>query len=323
MTQAITNNKDVSLPLAVWILGDDYDHVNDPSYISVTTLMKPLRQIILDRREKPQGVAPDVSDFIAASLGSSLHAAIEKAWTGQGYRKALRQMGYPQKVIDAIKVNPEPGTLTPNDIPVYLENRVIKTINGWKVGGKYDLVMDGLLMDNKSTGTYSWTSGSRDDDYCLQGSIYRYLNQDKITEDVIRINFIFTDWQKFKAKQSLDYPQNRLQYKDIPLMSVKETENWIVRKLAMIDKYMNTPEEEIPECTNEELWMSEPVHKYYADPNKTARSTKNFTDLNEANIFMASKGGKGIVITIEGKPKRCGYCNAFDLCTQKDKYEHD
>jgi len=35
---------------------------------------------------------------------------------------------------------------------------------------------------------------------------------------------------------------------------------------------------------------------------------------------MAEKGGKGIIITVEGKPKRCEYCDAFAVCTQKDKY---
>lgn len=318
----VTNLMDVSLPLAVWLLQDDYDYNDDPSYISVTTLMKPLRQIILGMREKPQGVKPDVSDFIATQLGSTMHAAIERAWTGTNFRKALRLLGYPDDIIDHIKVNPDPNTLGPQDIPVYMELRTVKSIGGWKIGGKFDLVMDGLLQDNKSTSTYAWTSGSRDEDYCLQGSIYRLLNQDKIKEDVIRINYIFTDWQKFKARQDPLYPQNRLQWKDYPLMTVQETQNWIERKLKLIDQYMHAPEHEIPECTDEELWKGETVHKYYADPNKTARATKNFTVLSEAEAFKAGKG-KGIVITVEGKVKRCGYCSSFDICSQKDRYDHD
>lgn len=317
----ITNHTDISLPLAVWLLQDDYDHNNDPSYISVTTLMKPLRQIVLGMREKPQGIKPDVSDFIASQLGSSLHTAIETAWKSGGYRKALRLLGYPPDIIDSIKVNPD-GPVKGDEIPIYLEQRTVKTINGWKVGGKFDLVMQGLLQDYKSTSTYAWTSGGKDDDYCLQGSIYRYLNQYKITESVIRINFIFTDWQKFKARQNPEYPQSRLAYKDVPLMGIQETENWIKRKLALIDKYRHADEADIPECTDEELWKGENQYKYYADPNKTARSTKNFTIKEEADAFMKEKG-KGIVVTVEGKPKRCAYCSSFDLCSQKDRYEHD
>lgn len=38
---------------------------------------------------------------------------------------------------------------------------------------------------------------------------------------------------------------------------------------------MNKPDEEIPECTDEELWRSPTKYKYYSDPNKTSgRSTK-------------------------------------------------
>ena len=73
--------------------------------------------------------------------------------------------------------------------------------------------------------------------------------------------------------------------------------------------------------TEEELWMGKTTHRYYADPTKTTgKSTKNFSDMTEAVQFQASKGGKGIIISEIGKPKRCEYCNAFPVCTQKDKW---
>lgn len=47
----ITNNTGVSLAMAVWLVNDDYDYQKaKPNYISVTTLLKPLRQIVLPRR---------------------------------------------------------------------------------------------------------------------------------------------------------------------------------------------------------------------------------------------------------------------------------
>ena len=190
------------------------------------------------------------------------------------------------------------------------------------VGAKFEMVMEGIVMDNKSTSAYTWLYGGKDEDYRLQGSLYRWLNQDKITEDFIRINFIFTDWSAGDARSNPKYPQKRVQHKDIPLLSIAETEAWVRWKLGLIQKYSGTPEAQLPECTEEELWRSAPKFKYYSDPTKTAgKSTKNFDTLNDANKYwIVDKGGKGIVITVPGEVKRCGYCNGYDACTQKDRY---
>lgn len=318
---AITNVTDISLPLAVWVLNDDYDYNTEENYISVTSLMKPLRQIILGAREKTQQVKPDVADFIATSLGSSLHASIERAWSPGRFEKPLRLLGYPESVISSIRINPkveEEGT-----IPIYMEQRVVREIMGYKVGGKFDLIADGILMDNKSTSTYAWTAANRDDDYCLQGSIYRWLNSEKVKSDYIRINFIFTDWQSFRAKADPNYPQSRLAYKDIPLMSLEDTEIWVRNKLQQLKKYWNAPEKDIPECTDAELWKSPDSYRYYADPTKTSgRSTKNFNSKYEADMHKMA-AGKGVVIVKPGTVKRCSYCSAFEICSQQLRYSHD
>ena len=323
----ITNNYNISLSLAVWLLHDEYDYVNEPNYISVTTLMKPLRHIILPRRIPRELVETDVSDFIARALGHSLHDSIEKSWV-KGYKRSLALLGYPEKVIERVLINPTPEELasTPNAIPIYLEQRAKKTVevNGktWTVGGKFDMVAEGIVHDNKSTSAYTWVYGGRDEEHQQQGSLYRWLNPDKITEDFIRINYIFTDWQKAQAKQNPNYPQKRVESKDIMLLSEAEIQRWVEWKLQLVMKYWDAPERDIPNCTDEELWMSDPKFKYYADPAKTSgRSTKNFDSLLEANAFKAEKGNKGIIITVPGEPKRCDYCDAFPLCTQKDKYQ--
>ncbi len=323
----ITNNFNISLSLAVWLVHDEYDYVNEPNYISVTTLMKPLRHIILPRRVPRELVETDVSDFIARALGHSLHDSIEKSWV-KGYKRSLALLGYPEKVIERVRINPTPEELasTPNAIPIYLEQRAKKTItvNGktWTVGGKFDMVAEGIVHDNKSTSAYTWVYGGRDEEHQQQGSLYRWLNPDKITEDFIRINYIFTDWQKAQARQNPNYPQKRVESKDIVLLSEAEVQRWVEWKLQLVMKYWDAPERDIPNCTDEELWMSDPKFKYYADPaNTSGRSTKNFDSLLEANAFKAEKGNKGIIITVPGEPKRCDYCDAFPLCTQKDKYQ--
>lgn len=319
----ITNTGDISLAMAVWLLHNEYDYVDKKNYISATGLMKPIRQIILPSRVPPEARTSDVEDFIPRALGHSLHDSIEKSWV-KGYERSLKLLGYPESVIKRVLINPTDEELqaADNPIPIYLEQRSFKEFKGYTIGGKFDFVAEGIVQDFKSTTAYSWVYGGKDEDYRLQGSLYRWLNTDKITEDFMRINFIFTDWQKAQASQNPKYPPKRLMYKDIALMSLKETEAWISNKISLIEKYRDAPEEQIPECTDEELWRSDPQYKYYADPNKTSgRSTKNFTDLAEARKFMANeKGGKGVVITVPGEVKRCSYCDAFPICSQKDAY---
>jgi hypothetical protein len=321
----ITNNSDISLALAVWLLHDEYDYVSMPNYISATALMKPLRHIVLAPRVDASTQPADVADFIARALGHSLHDSVEKAWN-RGYTRSLKLLGYPDSLIERIQINPTDEQVRGSNsiIPVYLEQRMFREYAGFTIGGKFDMVTEGMIQDAKSTSAFTWLYGGKDDDYRLQMSLYRWLDAaqplPKITEDVGRINFIFTDWQKSAARSNPKYPQQRVEHKEIVLSSLEETEEWVRRKLALIVKHRNTPEHLLPECTDDELWRSDPVYKYYADPSKTAgRSTRNFDTAGEASAFKAEKG-KGVVITVPGEPKRCSYCEAFSVCTQKDRY---
>lgn len=333
----ITNNSGISLPLAVWLLHDTYDYIDKPNYISVTTLMKPLRQIIIPKRIPPEQVQTDVEDYIARSLGHAIHDSMEQAWK-DGYERSMRLMGYPDDVIAKIRINPSDEEIVArratgqDTIPVYLEQREFRevTVNGvtYVIGGKYDMVADGLVNDTKSTSVWGWVKGTKDEDHALQMSFYRWLDagreNPRITEDYGKINYVFTDWSKAMSKTTPNYPAKRVETKDITLYTLEQMDTWIHNKLSLVQQYQDTPEAELPECTDEELWRSAPVHKYFSDPTKVnvpgARATKNFDDLMEARKFQAEKGGKGTIVTIPGEVKACGYCPAFDGCTQKDRY---
>lgn len=330
-----TNNSNIPLAMAVWLMHDEYDYVKKEGYISATALMKPLRHIILGKRNK--NAAPqDIEGKIPSALGHSLHDSIEKAWVNGNHVTNMKKLGYPDSIIARILVNPSKedldkfnGFAKPGEeaVAVYLEQRATRTVivNGvtYLVGGKFDMVADGIVMDNKSTTAYTWVYGGKDDDYQLQLSIYRWLNPDKVVADFGRINFIFTDWQRASARQNPKYPQSRLEYKDIPLMSDKETDNWVTEKLKLIQVHQDTPEAELPECTDAELWIGDPEFKFFLKEEtykNGGKCTKNCSTMAEAKEYQASKGGRGVIVTIVGKPKRCGYCPGFEVCTQKDKY---
>lgn len=316
-----TNLFGIDLSLAVWLLADSYDFIPGDRSISATSLLRPTKQTILGYRvDQTQADIPDLSDRISLRLGHAIHDSVEQAWKTD-MRRSMILMGIPKKTIDRIKINPEPDTLVTGDIPVYIEKRGTRSILGWTVSGKMDMSINGKLKDIKSTSVYTYLLGRKDSDYILQGSIYKWIHPDKVTADDIDIQFVFTDWNKMMSRTTPDYPEKRLISYSLPLMAEKETERFIKDKINEIVHFMDADQDQIPRCTDEELWRSKPTWKYYSDPSKTdGRSTKNFDNAAEANAMLAEKG-KGVVKYVPGEVKACLYCRAFSVCNQRKEYE--
>lgn len=307
-----TNTSNIALPLAVFLATDNYDH--DEKVISATTLIKPVRQIILSQRLSAQDSLTDISQLVSSRMGSAIHTAIEQAWLNP--TDALYSLGYKENIVKRIKVNPE--SVSPQDIAVYMEKRSQKQVLGYTISGKFDFVAEGKVQDFKSTSVWTYLNQTNADKYALQGSIYRWLNQDIITNDVMTIHYIFTDFNIAESKRNKDYPQSRLLSQEYPLMSVEQTNQWVRNKVKLIDMYKDAQEADLPLCSDEDLWRKPDVYKYYKDPNKLSRSTKNFDNSAEAYAYKALNGNQGIIKLVKGQVAACKYCPAFNLCTQKD-----
>lgn len=317
--------QDSNIPLsaAVWLANDEYAHDTRENHISVTTLLKSAKRIVLERRvaelEKHLGeVTPLVlKAMIASRLGTAIHNGIECAWKGD-FGASMISLGYPRKIAERIKVNPTEEELKqdPKIIPVYLEQRTEKEIAGWVVSGMFDFIGDGRLEDFKSTGTYTYSSGNKDEDYILQGSLYRWLNPTKVTKDVMSIIWFFMDWIANKAATA-NYPPSRILEHKLNLISIENTETWVVKKLNVISKYIidGVDCEDMVPCTNKELWIGDAKYSYFSDPSKLTRATKNFPSLQAANKWCADKG-KGTVIVKPALCRACNYCTANATCKQ-------
>lgn len=316
--QQYANVSSVPLSLAVFLATDNYDYVDTPDYISVTSLMKPVRQLILASRVPPAQSAPDLESMISSRMGSAIHDAIENSWKNN-HVKALKALGYPERIIQRIRINPTKEELTQDIIPVYLEQRAYKKVGKYTIGGKYDFIGEGRVEDFKSTSTYTATSKNKDDDYILQGSLYRWLNPDLVTRDEMAIQFIFTDWSAARAKTDPTYPQKRTQERVLKLKSITETDAYVRRKLALIEQYWDADEKDIPECADGDLWRTDPIYKYYKNKEKLGRSTKNFENKQDAYDRLAIDGGTGVVMEHPGQVKACLYCQGYSMCTQKDR----
>jgi hypothetical protein len=327
MTVTYTNIHNINPIMAAWLVNNNYSSGDklypDKRVISATTLLKPVRQYVLGNLVKD--VTMDISDLVALKLGTSVHDSIEKLWTDKNkLKEALLKLNYSEKDIESINVN---GTLSKDKYNLILEQRFFKELNDIIISGQVDMIAGGQLIDFKTTSTYTYKHGTNDEKYKLQGSIYKWLIPDIITENTILIQYVFTDWQAGQAKLDPDnYPPSRVIDQHIELYSLEEIEEIIINKFNIIKENESLPNQDnMIRCTDDDLWLTPPdkPYRYYSDPTNTSgKSTKNFADIHEANQHLISKG-KGTIIVKTGVPKACLKCRAFTICKQREEYFDD
>ena len=312
-----TNKDNISLPLAVWLMHDSYDYDKRDNVISATSLLKPTRALTLIQQNKGLDKTVDVMNLVSARMGSAIHAIAEEAWIDrENITRALETLGM-SNLDDKIVINPlGGGQYTEDYIPVYVEQRHEKEVDDFIISGKYDLVVDGTVSDYKSTSVWTYIFDSNALKYTQQGSIYKWLAPDQIKDTVIQIHYIFTDWSSSQAARDPKYPQTRVITKEYPLWSLDQTEHYIRTKLKEFKGCLDKSQNDLPQCTKEELWESDTKYKYYKNPAKMARATKNYDTLDEANARLAADGRIGTVVTVPGEVKACRYCEVSDICEQ-------
>jgi hypothetical protein len=314
-----TNNTNLPLSIAVWLSNDDYDHNSDPYTVSATSLLKPIKSLVLGSRIQSAS-STDIADLIPSRMGTAVHTAIENAWLSKKLPAALASLRFTPRMIDNVRINPTKDELFDGCIPVYMEIRGSKKVGKYTVSGKFDFVSEGVLEDFKTTGTYGYINQSNKDKYIQQGSIYKWLFPEIITEPYMIIDYIFTDWSSAKARMDKSYPSSRILPQKYILKSEQDTEAFVSNRISLLDKYEHSEQSGMPACTPEELWERPTVYKYYKDPAKRARSTKNFDNSSDAYIKLSQDGSVGIVVEVSGEVKFCAYCPAVGICEQAQGY---
>lgn len=295
------------LPVQVWLAADAYEGKNDNTHISATTLLKDSHKIVL---ENQIGNELDISDegllnMFASRRGTAIHSALENVWTNDNLRnKALDALGL-KELKERIVINKHKEN--PNQIEIWLEQRSYKTIDDMTINGQFDMVMDGQVVDYKNTSVFTYMHGSKIEDYKLQGSIYRWLNPDLITDDKIKIIYIMHDWTSRDAKINPNYPQMPIIAVDYDLYSLDYTENFIKNKIQEIKNGG------APECVAS-LKLSDPVWQYFSKSD-SKKAAKNFTNQADANHYVMTKG-KGFIKMKPQKATGCKYCKARSICKQ-------
>lgn len=311
----IKNDLGIDWIIAGWLASNTYTGSNCDGFISASSFCRSVRQNVLGRLIEKNGDEDpvDISTMLKANVGTALHRDIQAVWENPVViTEALKSLGYTDTQIKNIHVNPDEPMDGTN---IWFEKRVTKEIGDWVVTGQFDLVVDDTIHDFKSTSVYTCINKTKEEDYKIQLSIYRWLNQELIKNDVGIIHYIFTDWNKNNVYSVNGYPQHPFVSIPIRLMSVQETEEFIKQRIRNIDYYTENLDE-LPLCNDHTLMINKQVWQYFTSPT-SPKAYKNFDTQIEAIKYMnTEKKGKGLVKLKQQEPTGCKYCNCCNRCNQ-------
>lgn len=285
-----TNKHD--LPEAVFkALTEDHYDAGESDY-SVTTILKPPRMVQLMRRHDEE-LTQDAMDRLWSLLGTAVHKIFEDNTSA-----------------DAVA-----------------ELRVYLTMLGRKIGGQLDHYRDGVITDYKVTSAWSWVYGSRIKEWTEQQNIYAELYRENGFDiKQLQIMAVFRDWKE------TEYIKNPSQYPPLPIMPINleiwpddKVRDFIEYRTAKQIEAENLPDDELPLCTEQEMWAMPSKYAVYKNNLKRASRVLDSEEEAEAWIKQAKeKDKKASTYEIRfrpGKRNRCEkYCPAAAFCSQHKKF---
>ena len=275
-----------NLPPAVFkALTQDNYNAGESDY-SCTTLLKPPRIVQLTRRHDDE-IIKDAMDMLWSSLGTAVHNMFE--------------------------ANVEEGAVA--EVRMYIDS--LKK----KIGGQLDHYKDGVISDYKCTSVWSWIFGSRVKEWAEQQNIYAAIyRKNGFTVKTLQIIAVFRDW---KESEFLRNPQ---QYPPLPIMIINlevwpegNTKPFIDYRTQLQIDAETLSDDELPLCTEQEMWAMPTKYAVMKNKNKTAsRVLLSLEDAKEWIInaeLKAKKPATYKVVVREGKRNRCAkYCDASEFC---------
>lgn len=237
-----------------------------PMHYSATELLKPIKETVLWRRYYDI-ITQDVSELLPAIFGTAFHTMLEGASTGDN------------------------------------EHRVSYEICGVRLSGQYDRVDNHVLYDYKTTSVGKFMRGDFSD-YKKQGLIYAWLLRKNGVYIEKMVFYMFLKDYKPSSWQA-NYPDVGFQIWEhyITSQDIKEIETYITERIELLERYKDTPDNELPMPTHEESWYT--GDKYAAMKNGQSRALKLYDTEEEAR-------GKGDYVEIrKGEHMKCVYSEFF------------
>ena len=261
---------------------------------SCTTILKPTRQVILERRHNDE-IEQDVSEMVWCIFGILAHSVIENSQEDVGQFKE-----------EKLRV----------DLGKYC-----KELEGYYLSGRSDMIdlLDKCITDWKTASC--WKVIYKDfEDWRKEMLIYAWAVKDMGFEiDKAQAIAFLKDHNKTKAKVDSSYPQlpvwvEKFKFTD---KDFKDIEEFIKNRFLELKKYEDVPDEELPMCSMEERWND--GNKYIVIKKGNKRATKIHETLEEAQKHLDNleKDYPGVYEIQErlGEDKKClEYCSCCKFC---------
>lgn len=268
------------------------DYAYTPKRYSVTSLLKGVRQCILERRHAGE-ITEDVSDKVWAIFGTAVHSILESA----------------QETDTQIKEN----------------KLVVDMLNGYQLSGIFDLYDDatGTVTDYKTASVWKVNFGEKDpsqfDDWRKQTLIYCWMLR-QIGFDAKRgeIVALLKDHSKTKAKVG-EHPAHPVFIVgwDFSDEEIAECGMWLDARFKEIEEAERLPDDQLPLCTKDERWGKD--DKWAVKKKGNKRAAKLHDSETEAIADAQARSEKdGKPYEVEYRPgadTRCmDYCSACEFC---------
>lgn len=280
----ITNRNKLPQPF-VDAVSSDYK-AKEKRY-SVTTLLKPVREIMLMRRHGDE-IETDVSDMIWAIFGTAFHSVLERSSEA---KHLLKEKSLQMKFSD------------------------------YTLSGRSDLynTASGCVVDYKVCTAFKVLKKDFED-YRLQGLMYALMLRN-MGYKVRKAQFILVlrDWQKNKAKFDKAYPQSQVFVKEFKFTDAdfEFITKWIIDKFAEIEIAEKLADDALPECTVVDRWNSGQMFAVMKKGRKAA--LRVLSSKEEAEKYQEAHDGD-FIQERQGEDKKCKeYCSCCRFCSYYNK----
>ena len=273
----------------------DNNYKPTPHQYSCTTILKPTRQVILERRYGDE-IEQDVSDMCWMIFGIAVHSVIENATEDEGQFKE-----------EKLKV----------DLGKYW-----KELKGYYLSGRSDMIdlIEKKITDWKTCS--AWKVIFKDfEDWRKEMLIYAWAVKDMGFEinKGEAVAFI-KDHNKTKSKIDAQYPNlpiwvEKFKFND---KEFTEIEQFVYNKFIELKNNENTSDDELPMCTDEERWREPTKYAVKKKANKTATKLHDTLEEAEQHLENLEKNYPNIyeIVVREGADKKCiDYCSCCKFCT--------
>ena len=277
----ITNKYNLPETIVRAIVNDPYDKGN--SDYSATELISPIQQTILKHRYWDE-ITEDASDRVWSLLGQCAHTVLERA-----------------DVKDAVR-----------------ERRAFSEMLGKKISGAADLYHDQIISDYKITTVWAAIKGNRISEWEAQLNILAYLfGKNGYPVKKLQVVAIYRDWSPTEAARYGDRYPPKAENISLSLWTKEKQMSFICERLTQLINNENKTDDDLPFCSNEEMWAKPDLWALKKKANQKATKLYDKQEDAQAALLTQKTPDEFEIQLRSGERTRCSkYCSASAFCSQ-------